>query len=61
LADDDAVAVGVVEHREARRAVLRAELIAGSLRVVGEVDRVLEEFELGIVQLVHGRLRTKRG
>src|ERR1019366_3699725 len=58
LADDDAVAVGVVEHREARRAVLRAELVARSLRVVGEVDGALEEFELGVVQLVHGRLQT---
>lgn len=37
FADDDAVAVGVIEHREARRAVLGAGLVAGSLRVVSEV------------------------
>ena len=43
-------------HRSFPRcAVLRAELVARSLRVVGEVDGAFEEFELGVVQLGHGR------
>ncbi len=61
LADDDAVAVGVVQHREAGRAVLRAGLVAGSLRIVGEIDGALEEFELGVVQRVHGETPDKGG